>query len=75
MFGYLHSNPVRISKNRSHWISNNILYIIVVSESNQIDSLKNAQDDSFYRLLVQKVSDLIEMNIKKFEGGLGSFHL
>ena len=34
------SFPARISKNHSHWISNNSLYIDIVSESNQIDSLQ-----------------------------------
>ena len=44
--------PARIFFPRiaSRWISNNIAFILsffrnVVSESNQIDSLKNAQDD------------------------------
>ena len=40
------SNPARISKNHSHWISKNSLYMSffrnVISESNQIDSLENA---------------------------------
>ena len=26
----INSNPARISKNRSHWISNNSLYIVVL---------------------------------------------
>ena len=43
----------RISKNCSHWISNNSLYLLsfvrnVVSKSNQIDSLKNVQDDPIF---------------------------
>ena len=46
------SNPARISKNRSYWISNISLYICrsirnVVIKSNQLDSFNNAQADPF----------------------------
>ena len=46
------SNPARISKNRSYWISNISLYICrsirnVIIKSNQLDSFNNAQADPF----------------------------
>ena len=57
--------PARIFFPRiaSRWISNNIAFILsffrnVVSESNQINSLKNAQDDPFFRHIFRIIAIL-----------------
>ena len=56
-------SPARISKNCSHWISNNSLYKLsffrnVVSESNQIDSLKNTQGGIIIIIIHQALREL-----------------